>query len=67
MEIYEIKQPDLEIEDDLSPYADQWVATRDGRLVTSNRDFGRLRANPAVRPTDLFIPVSAHPRRICLY
>jgi hypothetical protein len=43
--------------EDLSSYAGQWVALRDGVVVASDIDAVSLRANPGVRKSDTLIPV----------
>lgn len=43
--------------DDLSPYAGQWVALRDGHVVTAAIDPVTLQHDPAVRDTDDLLPV----------
>ena len=46
-------------QEDLSPYAGQWVALRDGRVVASDIDPVALRENPEVTETDALFPVPA--------
>jgi hypothetical protein len=43
--------------EDLSPYAGQWVALRDGHVVASDIDAVALRANPEVGEDDMLVPV----------
>lgn len=43
--------------DDLSPYAGQWVALRDGHVIASDIDVVALRSNPEVQESDALIPV----------
>jgi len=45
--------------EDLVPYAGQWVALRDGRVVASDLDGVALRGNPAVSEADTLILVPA--------
>lgn len=49
--------------DDLRPYAGQWVALRDGRVVTSALDPVTLRDHPDVRQDDLLTPVPGRRQR----
>jgi hypothetical protein len=42
---------------DLTPYAGQWVALRDGEVVASDLDAVALRYRPEVLPTDALLPV----------
>jgi hypothetical protein len=51
-------QQELEPKEDLAPYAGQWVALRDGYVVASDIDPGRLREHPDVRDGDVLLPVS---------
>ncbi len=44
--------------DELEPYAGQWVALREGRVVASAHDPTTLRANPEVLPDDVLLAVS---------
>lgn len=53
----EREQQDAMPREDLSPYAGQWVALRDGLVVASDIDAVSLRANPGVRESDTLIPV----------
>lgn len=53
----ERSQQELAIEDDLAPYAGQWVAIRDGHVVAHDVDPARLEEHPAVEPTDLIVAV----------
>jgi hypothetical protein len=59
MSVEEIErlQQQLAPKEDLSPYAGQWVALRDGMVVASDIDPMRLRENPDVRGDDVIIPV----------
>lgn len=43
--------------EDLSAYAGQWVALRDGHVVAADLDPVALRDNPDVRNTDEFVLV----------
>ena len=43
--------------EDLSPYAGQWVALRDGHVVASDLDPVALRDKPEVRADDMLMPV----------
>lgn len=52
-------QQDLLVTDDLAPYAGQWVAIRDHRVIASAIDAPSLRADPAVGADDLLMPVPA--------
>jgi hypothetical protein len=45
--------------EDLSRFAGQWVALRDGRVVASDIDPVALRDNPQVTATDDLVPVPA--------
>jgi hypothetical protein len=51
-------QRELAPKDDLSAYAGQWVALRDGHVVASDPDAGKLLDNPAVQADDvvMFVP-----------
>ena len=51
-------QEALAPKEDLSPYAGQWVALRNGRVVASDIDAARLRQHPLVRDEDVVVPVS---------
>jgi hypothetical protein len=51
-------QEELEPREDLSAYAGQWVALRDGHVVAAAVDPASLTANPDVREDDEIIPVS---------
>lgn len=44
---------------DLAPYAGQWVAIRDGRVVANDLDPVSLRNQPGVGPDDVFWHVPA--------
>jgi hypothetical protein len=46
--------------EDLKPYAGQWVALRDGRVVDSDLDPVALQNKPTVREGDSLIPVPAN-------
>ena len=56
MTVAEIQQESLP-KQDLSPYAGQWVALRDGLVVASDLDPVALRDNPVVRASDTLLPV----------
>jgi hypothetical protein len=43
--------------EDLKPYAGQWVAIRDGRVVASAFEAVELRNHPEVSDDDTIIPV----------
>jgi hypothetical protein len=43
--------------EDLTPYAGQWVALRNGRVVAHDIDAVALRANPDVSEDDVLLPV----------
>lgn len=53
----ERRQGLLAIDDDLTPYAGQWVAVRDRRVVAHDVDPARLAANENVEPTDMILAV----------
>ena len=55
------RQQELAPKEDLRPYAGQWVALRDGRVVASDLDAGVLRARPDVEPTDAIMRVPVNP------
>jgi Family of unknown function (DUF5678) len=50
-------QRDLEIVDDLMPYAGQWVAIRDGHVIASGLDPVEVRNDEAVQSDDRIIRV----------
>ncbi len=54
-------QEKLEPKDDLAPYAGQWVAVRDGKVIASDIDPVRLRDRSEVNQDDVILPV-AHSR-----
>jgi hypothetical protein len=43
--------------EDLTPYAGQWVAIRNGKVIASEIDAVALRAHPEVTPDDTLLPV----------
>lgn len=43
--------------EDLRPYAGQWVALRDGKVIASDLDAVALRNRPEVTDDDLLLPV----------
>jgi hypothetical protein len=43
--------------EDLSSYAGQWVAIRDGKVIASDLDAIALRNHPDVAPDDALLPV----------
>lgn len=47
--------------DDLSPYAGQWVALRNGRVIASDVSGVALRDNAEVREDDMLVPVPPSP------
>lgn len=53
--VRELKQQ--EILDDLSPYAGQWAAVREGRFVASSYSLKRLLKNKRVLSTDTLVAV----------
>ena len=56
--VVERAQEELAPKEDLSEYAGQWVALRDGRVVANDIDPSRLRENPDVHEGDVIVPVS---------
>lgn len=55
-------QQKLEPKDDLAPYAGQWVALRDGKVIAHDIDPIRLREQDGVTEEDVILPVAhAHP------
>jgi hypothetical protein len=59
MTVQEI-QRELAPKEDLTQYAGQWVALRDGFVVAHALDAVTLRENPDVSETDTIMPVSSH-------
>jgi hypothetical protein len=59
MSVSEIKrrQQQLEVEEDLAPYAGKWVALRNGRVVGSDVDAVELTRQPDVRADDVIMRV----------
>ena len=57
VEELERKQQGALPKEDLSPYAGQWVALRDGRVVAADLTGVALRNNPAVEADDIIMPV----------
>lgn len=51
-------QQKLEPKDDLAPYAGQWVALRDGKVIASDIDPVRLRGQDGVTEEDVVLPVA---------
>jgi hypothetical protein len=43
--------------EDLGPYAGQWVAIRDGKVIASDLDSVALKNHPEVSPDDELLPV----------
>jgi hypothetical protein len=56
-QVFERAQGAAAPKEDLSPYEGSWVALRDGRVVASDPDVGRLRENPAVHDDDVLTVV----------
>ncbi len=52
-----IHQEDLAIHEDLKPYAGNWVALRNGKVVASALDSVELRDKPEVLDDDVLMPV----------
>lgn len=48
-------------EGDVSRYAGQWIAVRDGEVVASGPDIGSVRSDPAVREGDAFASIPSDP------
>ncbi len=63
-EDFERAQTELNPREDLAPYRGRWVALRDGYVVASDLSLTSLRAQPGLRETDVFMPVSRHPSGI---
>ena len=57
LEELEKSQDELVVEDDLTPYAGQWVAIRYGHVVAHDVDPAHLRENPDVEPNDVILAV----------
>ena len=51
-------QRQLAPKDDLTPYAGEWVALRDGRVIAHDIDPVAVRNHPEVSDTDAIIPVA---------
>lgn len=51
-------QETLEPKEDLAPYAGQWVALREGRVVASDLDPMLLREQDEVEEDDVVLPVA---------
>jgi hypothetical protein len=58
------QQEALTPQEDLSAYNGQWVALRDGHVVATNLDPGRLLDDPAVEPTDVIVLVADDPEGV---
>ena len=56
-ELEQAQQKTLLPKDDLSPYAGQWVALRDGHVIAGDLDAVALRNNPVVTSEDALLPV----------
>ena len=54
------RQRELAPKEDLSPYAGQWVALRNGYVVASALDAVTLRKEANVREDDVLLPVPRH-------
>lgn len=54
------RQQQLAPKEDLSQYAGQWVALRDGRVIASALDAVTLRKLPEIRDEDILLPVRRH-------
>jgi hypothetical protein len=59
MSVHEFEQAQQNAlpKDDLTPYAGQWVALRDGHVIASDLDAVALRDNPVVTSEDALQPV----------
>lgn len=57
--IQQVEQHHLDAKDDLTAHAGQWVALREGAVVTSALDPVALRADPQVEATDVLMAVPA--------
>lgn len=67
MSVHELEQTQRKTllpKDDLSPYAGQWVALRDGRVIASVLDAVALRDNPVVTSEDTLLPVPSGGERV---
>jgi hypothetical protein len=54
---FEQRQQQVHPNEDLAPYAGQWVALREGHVVASDRSGVALRDHPDVRSGDVLMPV----------
>jgi len=54
------RQQKLAAKQDLSRYAGQWVALRDGYVIAAALDAVTLREQPGVQEDDILIPVRRH-------
>jgi hypothetical protein len=54
------RQQQLAPKEDLSPYAGQWVALRDGHVIARAMDAVTLRDRPGIQENDVLIPVRRH-------
>jgi Family of unknown function (DUF5678) len=57
VEQLEREQQEVLPKEDLSPYAGQWVALRDGHVVAADLDPVALRDKDEVSETDILMPV----------
>jgi len=57
VEELERQQQEALPKEDLSPYAGQWVALRDGRVIASEVTGVALRDHPEVGEDDILMPV----------
>jgi len=59
MVVHEIEREQSESmpQEDLSPFAGQWVAIRNGKVIANELDSVALRNNPEVESDDLLLPV----------
>lgn len=64
VEELEREQQRLLPKEDLAPFAGQWVALRDGRVIAHDLDPVVLRDHQAVLETDMLMPVPAGGRGI---
>lgn len=51
------RQEECVPKEDTTPYVDQWIAVRKGRIVASNPDPAKLCDDPSVKDTDALMPV----------
>jgi len=64
---YELDQkPEIQV--DASAYRGEWIAVRDGTVITGhNRDPAKLYSDPNVLPGDVFVAVPSSDSDILLY